>query len=139
MKNILLILFLFSVSITTSAQYHNPETCSGVATCPVCYGTKGYYGMFGFTPCAYCGGRGVVKCGLCAAYKAGQQAAKEIQKNGTNSAPGGVYVAPSGSYSGSSSGSSGSSSRECSGCGGTGRCQACKYSDYPGKQKQGVK
>ena len=134
MKRLFFLLFVLSTVLFADAQYHNPETCSGTVVCPVCFGTRGYYGYFGFTPCMNCGGRGVTSCGLCAAYRAGYESMKKrleeqkSQNNGSYTSPsGGVYVVPGGSY-GSSSGDRSSSSStytQCRTCGGSGVCTSC--------------
>lgn len=116
---------------------------SGTTICCYCNGVGGWYrnsysSVYPYpvtqiyTPCPMCNATGKQRCGYCSGQGVLKQPKPRPYSGGSSggSYSGGGYYVPTPGYSGTpgSSGHSGSSAVTCSGCGGSGRCTACRGS-----------
>lgn len=87
MKKVLAFIIML-LPIVAMAQFYNPylghniENCPGKVTCGACHGTGNCYGYV----CMSCSGTGLMNCTACAAYRQGEQIAKQIRQQRWNSA-----------------------------------------------------
>lgn len=110
---------LMMVPVAANAQYHDYNNCSGKQACTMCLGQGVVTMGYNYMRCQYCGGTGVIPCGMCAAYKMGQEAGRRARQSSSSSSSGVYYNGGTGS--GTTSTKRSSTRRTCPGCNGSGK------------------